>query len=161
MVWFGKEVEHLVHFEYTPLYAGSIYHLSLSDDKETRDVGGAYFETHGMGSQAPVEAGPLGEVAKVFQPGRPFTLADASGASSAAYASFLDRFDPHLSPWQHTWSFKDGNFGPTRFDAFGDGGNLENFGLISLLRRQLKSIVVFVNTPTKLDLQTGVSMTLG
>lgn len=56
-----------------------------------------------------------------------------------------------LSPQSNYWPVASGNNQPTTPFTFADGGALDNYGLITLLRRRVKNIVVFINTSTKLD----------
>ena len=152
-----KKEENTVSFEYTPLYVGSAYNLTLTRPRAfkpalSREVGGGLYESFAMGSTAPANFDLPEGSAHVLEPGVPFTLVDASGASSSAFARALDRYTAVLSPHSNTWSIKDATPGETWFDAFGDGANVENYGLISLMRRELDRIVVFVNTPVKLDM---------
>ena len=88
-----------------------------------------------------------------------FRLADASGAGSAAFAGYMETHSifkdlgfKNLSPEEIYWPIRaDAPVSATSF-MLGDGGILDNYGLIALLRRQVENIVVFINTDTKLDL---------
>ena len=82
-------------------------------------------------------------------PDDPFTLADAIGASSAFRAP--DR-DPRLYPRRDCWPVTGRPGEPTAAEVFTDGGDIENYGLISLLRRRVSAIVVFINTVWPLSL---------
>ncbi len=148
--------ENLVGFEYTPLYVGTPFRLQLSyklplESRHRRNVGGGILEPFAFGSRAPRTApDPDGRV-RVGLPRPKFTLADAAGTSSAAYSQMLSEvtsaFSPHVNYWPVN---KRGKASNHKF-AFGDGGSLENYGLIALLLRKVKKIVVFINTPTKLN----------
>ena len=75
-------------------------------------------------------------------PSRPFTLADAIGASSAFSTPDRDlRGYPHATYWPPQGPNSAGTS-----EVFTDGGDIENYGLISLLRRGVKVVVVFINT---------------
>jgi hypothetical protein len=147
--------ESLVGFQYTPLYVGSPYgsqvtYFPESGPSVTRLIGGGFIEPFAMGSSGPVDA-PSGGFANVGPPPAPFTLADASGTSSSAYVGVFETGTSDLSPQQPYWPVTSSGGEPTEVYAFGDGGLLENLGLISLLLRQVETIVVFINTETKLS----------
>ena len=149
-------IESLVIFEYTPLYVGSPYSLEVTyhDDfgpPQNRLVGGGFIEPFAMGSSAPV-APPSGGLANVGSPPGPFSLVDASGTSSSAFVGEIEELTSAISPQQPYWPVTNSGGEPTEVYAFGDGGLLENLGLISLLLRQVETIVVFINTETKLSL---------
>lgn len=153
---------NLVPFEYTPLYVGNPYRLQVCyqpflEAQTYRTVGGGYLEPFAYGSQAPA-ASPSDEgFVQVEKRRAPFSLAEAAGTSSAAYAVKLDPFGAALSPRMQYWPVTGTGGEPTHHESFGDGGSLENFGLIALLRRKVKNIVVFVNTDVKLSLEYSPS----
>lgn len=149
--------ENCVGFEYTPLYVGSPYRLRIGykppfSPPRYRTVGGGFLEAFAYGGPAPSAGPDASGIVKMPMPVRPFTLADASGTSSSAYARALDDLDPTLSPHANYWPVAGGYGKPAQSFAFGDGGNLENYGLIALLLREVPRIVVFVNTDTKLNI---------
>ncbi|MCK6523752.1 patatin-like phospholipase family protein [Myxococcota bacterium] len=89
-------------------------------------------------------------------PAAPWSLADLVGASSSAWAGVLEeapglgrlhRLAPCVSLWPG-WSWETPP--DTRF-ALGDGGILENYGLITLLRRGVDRAIVLINTSTPLE----------
>ena len=148
--------ESLVGFEYTPLYVGSPFALNVTyrpdfGSPETCLVGGGFIEPFAMGSSAPADA-PSGGSVDVDPPPAPFTLPDASGTSSSAFVGIIEKVTSDLSPQQRYWPVTNTGGLPTRDFAFGDGGLLENLGLIALLLRQVTTIVVFINTETKLSM---------
>lgn len=146
-----------VSFEVTPLYGGNpLRHRQLFFSRtgawaEGR-LGGGYLETFALGSPRPVSCSDSGQIT-VEAPARPYTLADAVGTSSAAFASVfadlpivtLEQLDPELVVWPLEPD-ADGE----RF-AMGDGGIIDNYGILSLLRRKVARIVVFINTSTPVD----------
>src|SRR4030095_7230959 len=145
--------ESLVIFEYTPLYVGSpsalevTYHGDFGPD-QNHLVGGGFIEPFAMGSSAPVDP-PSGGLAIVGSPPAPFSLVDASGTSSSPFVGDIEELTSAISPQQPYWPVTNSGGEPTEVFAFGDGGLLENLGLISLLLRQVEIIVVFTNTETK------------
>jgi hypothetical protein len=80
---------------------------------------------------------------RIVMPTRPFSLADAVGMSSAVSnrpegAAFV--------PQARYWAPGSKEKSEAEFQMFADGGELENFGLIGLLRRRVERLIVFVNT---------------
>lgn len=147
-------------YEATPLYSGNPYRrqqLFFSRDGRWAEacLGGGYIESFAVGSPS-LEAVGDDDTITVQAPARPFTLADAVGMSSAAYAGVTATLGTSTrglasrTPSLTTWS-KEPGAAPTTM-AMGDGGVLENYGLLTLLRRKVERVVVFINTSTALDL---------
>ena len=161
-----------IGFEYTPLGVGTPCRSTLrAPSGASCTVGGGYVEPFAFGSPAPTSGPDARGRVRVVPPDRQFTLADVTGATSvsstrAATAAFVPRM-PHWPPGvravERRGLLKDwvgrraepqatnGGLGrdggqPGRLHAFADGGDIENFGLIALLRRRVERIVVFVNT---------------
>lgn len=152
--------ESPLSFETTPLYTGNPYHrqqLFFSRDGRWREarLGGGYLESFATGSPGLVSIG-ADSLVTVDAPARPFTLADAVGTSSAAFAGVTASLGEllegprSLTPQLDCWPSEDGAQAHTL--AMGDGGILENYGLLALLRRRVERVVLFVNTSTALDL---------
>ena len=77
----------------------------------------------------------------------PFLLCDQMGSSSSAPGSDLDYFnDPGWFPQFNYWSPAYTGKESVEFYSFTDGGNLENTGIIPLLRRQYQMIIACVNS---------------
>lgn len=141
-----------VHFEYTPLTVGR----GTLSESQGRTYGGGFIEPFAFRSQAPEGSGPWSNGAYVQLSGqdRPFTLADTTGTSSSAYAEVLiddfsiSRFDPKSEyfPVQPSGPLNSAQ------TFFGDGGILENQGIIPLLQRGVTTIFAFINTEAKLSL---------
>ncbi|MFP5247673.1 MAG: hypothetical protein ACLGH0_13360 [Thermoanaerobaculia bacterium] len=124
-------------------------------------VGGGLIEPFAWGSDAPTAAAVDGTVS-VGPAARPFTLADASGTSSSAFAAMFEKIKllDGLLPEQNYWPpVATGAQPKAQLFDFGDGGNLENYGLIPLLMRGVKKIVVFINTETPMS--TSYDPTIG
>ena len=141
---------NLVGFEYSPLGIGSGERLTLRAGGHTAHaVGGGFVEPFAFGSDAP-RAGPEADgLVALTLPSRPFTLADAIGASSAFSTPDRDlRGYPHATYWPPHGPCSTGTS-----EVFTDGGDIENYGLISLLRRAVRAVVVFINTmwPLSID----------
>ncbi len=144
------DASHKVGFEMSPLAVGTPQLLTLrSGNGEPHRVGGGFVETLGFGCGAP--STPLDDHGLVSAPlpSRPLTLADAIGASSAFRAAERDLSHyPHMSCWPVTGGVDE----VTSMEVLTDGGDVENYGIIPLLRRRVTAIVVFINTLWPLDL---------
>ncbi len=169
LVWPGTGVDNLVHFEYTPLTVGSQKALTVFDPPgvssgKKMTVGGGFIEPFAFGSEAPAQWPPANGIAAVPPPSEAYALAYAAGASSAAYGQIdavlaglpqLKKYLQHLPPIETYWPLPpDASATPPIAGqcAFADGGSLENYGLIALLLRKVKNIVVFNNTARRLSL---------
>lgn len=172
--------ETVVTFQYTPLYVGSplfkevTYKSQHKDVERTLPVGGGFIEPFAFGGSEPATPPDKGTL-NVPEPDKPFALANASGASSAAYAGFVEDLHvpttieriiklikriiniprkeklKNLAPQEMYWPVTTTEVKPAKLFDYGDGAVIDNLGLISLLQRQVKTIIVFVNTSTKLD----------
>ena len=144
----------LVGFEFSPLGIGSAARLTLRRRwRPPRIVGGGFVEPFAFGSAPPREPVGADGCVSLTLPPRPFTLADAIGASSAFSTPTRDlRTYPHAVNWSIASSVNHSDaVGAT--DVFTDGGDLENYGVIPLLQRRVQAIIVFVNSvwPLSLD----------
>ncbi len=135
-----------LHFEMTPLYAGTYVRHSRAGSG-SRDFGGGYVEAFGFDSSEPERVRK--DVAKVRLGAsrHRFTLSDVVGTSGAAPAEVLDQL--HLSwlgfPEFRYWSPAQRRRSAREYE-FGDGGILENLGMMPLLLRGCERIIAFVNT---------------
>jgi hypothetical protein len=148
----GVEYPRLIPVEYTPLYTGV--------RQQFGQLGGTYVSpwaydrlTIAPRSSTHVLVGP-----KPTE--RPFTLADVIASSGAAPQLTLmlgdkvpERFRPALRqaslafPAFNNLAVRDGAPNPVSAElAHGDGGFTDNFGLMPLLARQVRNIIVFVNS---------------
>ena len=98
------------------------------------------------------------ETVKRFQVGRAgrYSVAEVVGTSSTFYAGLASSpILNNLLPRAHYTSFpceeNPGSPAVSEEFAFGDGGLLDNFGLIPLLRRKVENIVVMINSQTVLS----------
>ena len=157
---------NMAHFEYTPLAAGSRRRLTFYDPPgdssgKSQVVGGGFVETFAFAGGAPAEWPPRQRIVRVRAPEQPFSLAFASGTSSAAFAAtnaslvganaLLNQYILQGPPIAQYWPWSDSAPEAQPF-TFGDGGSIENFGVIPLLLRGVKRMVVFVNTERRLSL---------
>ncbi len=178
LIWPGVGGENFLHFEHSPLSAGSKQRLTVYESPENQSgesarLGGGFIEPFAFGSPAPRSwppddhcksaAGSDG-CAFVEPPERPYDLAFASGTSSAAFAAtgatmggripFFGQMTQQGPPLHRYWPTPGlDSTTPPRDEAytFGDGGSLENLGVIPLLVRGVQNLVVFVNTERRLD----------
>lgn len=140
---------NLVGFEYSPLGIGSGPSLTLRAGRVERTVGGGFVEPFAFGSAAPSNQTDAREFVGLTLPPTPFTLAHAIGASSAFSMANrnLDMY-PHANYWPLS-----GKGRVATPAVFTDGGDVENYGLLSLLRRGVRAIVVFINTMWPVSLE--------
>ena len=134
------------HFEYSPAYVGTSQLFSGAGCGGA-DFGGGFVQSFGFDSASPTSP-PQQNVVQVSPPAFQFLLSDVIGSSSAAIAAYLNEFGlnsvfPEFSYWPLV------NIGQQQACtySFGDGGILENTGIVPLLRRQYKVIFAFVNSP--------------
>lgn len=151
--WPADVVEggHRVGFEMSPLAVGTPHRVTLrSATGESHEVGGGFVETSAFGCGAPSTTPDDDGIVSAPLPRRRLTLADAIGASSGFRAAerHLQHY-PHVDCWPVTGRVD----AVTSTELLTDGGDVENYGLIPLLRRGVRAVVVFINTlwPLALD----------
>ena len=131
------------HFEYTPLYSGTSQ-LFTNDLPTGRTFGGGYLSSFGFDSHTPTSSK---NPTTVTTPDPIFLLSDVIGSSGAAPGAELDKIGltdvgfPEFNYWPPD---KIGQIPSYRY-SFVDGGNLEDTGIVALLRRQYPYIIAFVN----------------
>ena len=157
------------HVEFTPLYSG-IHRIGRS--KLRGKTGGGYIDNVGWDSWAP---DPRENDWFVVIPGlklHRLSLKDVMGTSGAAPAhvahlllnnpllKWLDMF-----PRYRVWPVAFDNTARTEERAFGDGGYVDNYGFIPLLKRGVSNIIVCINTDTPIGEDRtwpgGVKLDLG
>jgi len=126
------------------------------------DLGGGWIDPFAMGSIAPSTVSSDGRFRVPTPPNR-FRLSDAAGLSSVAFVydlldlahargiHFLDDMVPETVCWP-VYRAAQLPRNAARPYLFGDGGNLENQGIMALLRRNLRKVIAFVNTETQLSM---------
>jgi hypothetical protein len=142
-----------IHFESTPLYAGSRV-LHRGAGSSGRDIGGGYIEPFGFDSDEPEDPPNQAQTVRVRLGAsrHRYTLSDVIGVSGAAPAEVLAQIglDWLGFPEFKYWPLVDVGQVRCREYECGDGGILENLGIMPLLMRKVEHIVVFVNTRHKL-----------
>lgn len=151
-----------VLFEFTPLYVGSPNPIRVTYDPHrgesvTLEVGGGSIEPFGFGGADPSEIGVSIRVVELSPPTRACTTDFIAGTSSAAPAGVLEELPGFthlrdLTPAAPYWPLREGPLPAAQDFDVGDGGVLENYGLISLLLRRLETAIVFINTDVPLSL---------
>ncbi len=139
----------MIPVETTPLYTGTRT-LFRGAGSNGRDIGGVFLEPFAFDSDAPEAAPePSGRVKVRLGVSRHrYTLSDAIGTSGAAPAKAIAEAGlaflgfPEFKHWSLTGI---GQTAAIEYE-YGDGGNLENLGLMPLLARNVERIIVFVNT---------------
>lgn len=147
---------NLVGCQTTPLYFGSAAAVPLRDADLENTVGGGFIDACAAGCVAPIghlSPPPDGAMqwVEVEGPCRPYTLTDATATSGASFARQLAPIDPDFAPEMTYWPVLPDIDLKSAVHDFGDGGNIENYGLISLLLRGVEKVVVFINTSVPLD----------
>lgn len=152
-------------FEMTPLYVGINQLYKKAGSNRKYDIGGGYIEPHGFDSDSPNTYSPVKNEA-YLRLGRwrhMFTLGDVIGTSGAAPAEYAERFKLEFLgfPEYKYWSpEKVGGRTRAKEYDFGDGGILENTGIMPFLRREVKKIILFVNGSTPLSADSSGTINL-
>jgi len=138
--------------EYTPIYSG-VRRRFEGAGRLGRPIGGGYVQSFAYDTKSP-EAPAENGVYRVEIGARRyrFTLSDVVGSSGAAPEETVRRFGGTFLgfPEFRHWPVAEGDRVRESEYPHGDGGHLENFGLMPLLMRRVEKIIVFVNTPTPL-----------
>ena len=144
-----------IRFEFTPCYSGTrTFHQNI---KPGYDVGGGYLESFAFNSKLEdvnMAANHQSMLVKLASKKEkmPFTLADVIASSGAAPELLADKIGITETSWPayYTWPICTGDLHRAGQQQIGDGGLLENFGLLPLLARKVEKIAVFINTATPL-----------
>lgn len=147
-----------IHCEYTPLYTG-IRSFFDRAGRSGKQIGGGYVETFAYDSRNPSEQQRTDGrwKVKVGRRRNRFTLSDMIGSSGAAPREILDKLllKNIGFPEFHHWPISDiGKIDEEEY-AHGDGGHLENLGIMPLLARKVKNIIVFINGKTPFNADEG------
>lgn len=133
-------------FEMTPLYAG-VREFFPTAGSNNRPIGGGFVEACGFDSDSPDGLPAAGIVDVRLGARHRFTLSDVVGTTGAAPAWALAKMRLGILgfPEYKYWSPRVPSADDKEYE-FGDGGNLENLGVMPLLARKVSRLVVFVNT---------------
>src|SRR5687767_3214787 len=152
-------VDHQIvmrHFEYSPLYAGTEQLFQNATPKGP--FGGGFMQAFAMDSSAPQKPDTNGLIT-VDAPLHRFAISDMMGSSGAAPGSVLDMLGlPSLFAEFHYWPPQSAGAVPdptTPKMSIVDGGDLENTGIVAMLRRQYPVILCCVNTSTPMNAAKG------
>jgi hypothetical protein len=122
-----------------------------------KDLGGGSIDPFAFGGQAPTAA-PVQDRIAVATPWLRFSLSDIAGASSSAFVGPLIQFFYAYYPWLEDidpvysyWPVMTAGQVPAQSYFLGDGGNLENTGIMALLRRKMPRIIAFIHALTPLS----------
>eukprot|EP00435_Cladocopium_sp_Y103_P069063 s162_g32.t1 len=164
-----------VSLQMSPDYTGSpfypkerLVHYKGQDNREFL-VGGGFVESFAFGGSAPLSAqGQMGgEAVEMEAPPTAFSLADAIGISSAAFASVLvnagwltsaasmvigHEAEEYL-PVKDVWPVTSKKFSTWRSALkyqLGDGAEVDNTGMMALLQRKVPKIVAVFGTNREL-----------
>lgn len=144
-------------FEYSPLYTGTSQFFPTGGSPKGA-FGGGYVQTFAFDSGNPRTPNAQGLVT-VDAPLHRFTISDLMGSSGAAPGSVLDAHGfPSLFAQFHYWDPRSAGAVPdptVQKMSIVDGGDLENTGIVALLRRQYPVILVCVNTSTPINAASG------
>jgi len=137
-------------FEMTPWYSG-IYTFYPKKKIYSTDIGGGYIESFACDSDSPDEITDQTAKVRIGSKKHRFTLSDILGTTGAAPSEVLHNIglrDIGFPEFKH-WSAR--NAKKAKEYEIGDGGNIENLGIIPLIIRDVKRIIVFVNTKKPLS----------
>lgn len=138
-------------FEMTPWYSG-VQPLYPNGGSRKRPVGGGYIESFAMDSDSPETMSDGTADVRIGSRRYRFTLSDVLGTTGAAPAEVLHNVGLRFigfPEFKHWPIMNIGEVKAKEYD-FGDGGNIENLGILALLKRKVRKIVVFVNTKKEL-----------
>lgn len=154
-----------IQIEMTPLYTG-VYSVHERAGSSRQNIGGGYIESFAFDSDAPEKKPNVrGEVSVRLGASRHrFTLSDMIGSSGAAPAETLNRLGidwiglPEFKYWPIAKVV--GRSLVAREYEFGDGGHLENLGVMPMLLRKVERIIIFINTKHRLRGPTDINNSL-
>ncbi|CAK9108587.1 Uncharacterized protein SCF082_LOCUS50491 [Durusdinium trenchii] len=108
---------------------------------------------------------PAGHGVKMPSPSEPLSLAKAIGVSSAAFTAMISQalnnfggqtmqaLIPVTTMWPITSRTQPGPKAAAKF-KIGDGGHMDNSGLLPILQRKVPKVVMFVNTDIPISLKS-------
>lgn len=143
-----------IQIEYTPLYTG-VRKLFPSAGRGGVGIGGGYVESFAYDSNNPKRQWDADRwLIKVGRKRHRFTLSDVIGSSGAAPQEVAEKFKLNFigfPEFRHWPIHMIGEIDEEEY-GHGDGGILENLGIMPLLARKVKNIILFVNSNHPFDL---------
>ncbi|HVE70041.1 MAG TPA: hypothetical protein VNI54_01635 [Thermoanaerobaculia bacterium] len=145
----GGGRRHYFPVEMTPLYTGMMDRAP--DPKRPGHFGGGFVESFGYDSKLSKPMEGSNREVEIGLPRYRMTLSDVIGTSGAAPQALFLRLTidnvgfPEFRQWPVDASHAE------RETHFGDGGHVENIGLMPLLARKVSNILVFINTATPFE----------
>ena len=154
----GDSKDYIYPFEITPLYSGVRRVIKAKNG----DIigGGGYVESFAYDSKMPSYPLRHNGMRQQFKIGAKhfrFTLSDILGTSGAAPQEKLLDFKirslgfPEFRHWPVLSVGQVAGKKREKELSHGDGGHIDNIGIIPLLGRKVENILVFVNTPVAFD----------
>ena len=137
-------------FEMTPWYSG-IHSFYPKKRPWNANIGGGYIETFALDSKAPDSIENSTATVRLGTKRHRFTLSDVLATTGAAPSEVLHNIGlddlgfPEFKYWSPRDIHKDKEY------EIGDGGNIENLGILPLIKRDVKKIIMFVNTMKELS----------
>lgn len=140
-------------FEYSPLSCGTPQLIEYyKTEDETFFIGGGFIETFAFNSTSPKKTSENNIVEALLSNNGIFTLSDMIGSSGAAPGWALDLLHMEKTlPMFNVWSPKYIKPGLVNKCSLVDGGNIDDLGIIPLLQRGYKRIILFVNSEFPID----------
>lgn len=141
-------------FEMTPWYTG-VHKFYGKGDSQKRGVGGGYIESFAFDSDSPDSVINQTANVRVGSKKHRFTLSDVLGTTGAAPSEVLNNVGLNFIgfPEFKHWPAKNAGDIKAKEYEIGDGGNIENLGILPLLKRGVKRIIIFANTKKALSLK--------
>ena len=159
------------HFEFTPLYSGTHAH---GRGKLGFNTGGGYVENIGFDTWLPVALPDNMIKVSPSVTSYRLTLKDIMATSGAAPAYLVHAGDRpalkktiellgaltfflkllNIFPKHRTWPVQFVGKPVTIERPFGDGGYVDNWGIIPLLKRRVKNLIVFINTSDEIRINS-------
>lgn len=136
----------------TPLYSGTLSTLHIDNE----NYGNGYINTYAFNPHiynksenknfAKVEIPISHPITDIHR----FNLFDMMGTSSAAFGIITEFFG--LDSVNPSYKLIDKEQNKLKYFDFVDGGVLDNTGILPMLQRKVKNIVLFVNSDSKIDI---------
>jgi len=161
VIWPLGEDRVLSLFECTPLYTGVKPPRDISD-RSDRFYGGGFVESAMFGARVPTKFHDKDSEFECEPFRQIYSLKEAVGTSSMALAQELSKLAElelaleYFVPTRDYWPLDKEHRSKLYEDQpFGDGGMVDNTGLLSMLQRHVPNIVIFSNHQTEPKIENG------